>query len=41
MIQDRNYWLNSKKGTSEQVIAWDYTREILQIVLKMVNNLEV
>lgn len=41
MIHDRNYWLNSKQGTSEQNIAWEYSREVLQIVLKMVNNLEV
>ena len=39
MIQDRNYYINSKKGTEKQIYAWEYSREVLNIVLKMVNNL--
>ena len=39
MIQDRNYYINSKKGTEQQIYAWQYSREVLDIVLKMVNNL--
>lgn len=40
MIQDRNYYINSKKGTEIQKYAWEYDRETLQIVLKIVKAIE-
>lgn len=40
MMQDNNYYINSKKGTEKQLYAWEYAREVLKIVLIMVKALE-
>lgn len=36
MICDKNYCINSQKGTEEQIYAWKYAREDLLNVLKIV-----
>jgi hypothetical protein len=40
MYYDTNYYINSGKGNKEQKIAWQYARELLDIVLKMANGIE-
>ena len=40
MIQDRNYYINSKKGTEKQIYAWKYSRADLEIILKAIESLE-
>ena len=39
MMQDRNYYINSGKGTEKQIYAWEYSREELKIILNMIKNL--
>lgn len=40
MIQDKNYYINSNKGSEKQVYAWKYAREDLEIILKMIKALD-
>jgi hypothetical protein len=40
MKQDCNYMLNSHKGNEKQRYAWEYTREQLILILKLVNMLD-
>lgn len=41
IILDRNYYINSGKGTEMQRYAWEYDREVLQIVIRIVQDIEV
>lgn len=40
MMADKNYMINSGKGTSQQKYAWEYARENLKIVLNYIKELE-
>jgi len=40
MIYDKNYYINSKKGTSLQIACWDYARQNLKNVLNYVKLLD-
>jgi len=40
MIEDKNFYINNKKGRPEQFYAWEYARAELLIVLKMLKNSE-
>lgn len=40
MIRDKNYMINSGKGTTQQKFAWEYSREDLKSVLNFLKKLE-
>jgi hypothetical protein len=40
MTQDLNFYLNSKKGDEKQRYAWEYSREYILIILKLIRNLD-
>lgn len=37
---DLNFNLNSKTGDEKQRYAWEYSREYILIILKMIRNLD-
>jgi hypothetical protein len=41
MMADKNYMVNSGKGTSQQKYAWEYAKEDLKIVLNYVKELKM
>ena len=39
-IQDMNYYINSKSSDEKKMYAWQYTREYLQIIYKIVSAID-